>query len=53
LVTSLGFDLGSAVGGFVVGFVFGAIVLTATGRQVSGEVARATGERLKYHITPK
>lgn len=45
----LGFDSGSALGGVIVGFIFGAIVFTATGRKVAG----AAGERVAYHVAPR
>lgn len=43
-------DAGSFLGGLVVGFLVGAIVLTATGREVTAKVTRATGERLARRI---
>jgi hypothetical protein len=45
---SLGFDAGSVLGGLTVGFIFGAIIFTATGRKVAG----AAGERVAYHVAP-
>jgi hypothetical protein len=46
-------DIGTFFGGVVVGFFIGALVFTVTGREVTGVVARATGERIKYHVEPK
>jgi len=46
-------DLTSILVGAVAGFVVGALVFTQTGKEVSGKVGRATGERLRYHIEPR
>jgi len=46
-------DLGSIAIGLGIGFVVGALVFTSTGREVTGRVGRATGERLAYHIEPR
>jgi len=46
-------DIGSFLGGVVVGFFVGALVFTVTGREVTGRVARATGERIAYHVEPR
>lgn len=46
-------DTTSILIGAVAGFVVGALVFTQTGREVSGQVGRATGERLRHHIEPR
>lgn len=46
-------DITSVLVGVVAGFVVGALVFTQTGKEVSGKVGRATGERLSYHIKPR
>ena len=46
-------DLGTFFGGVVIGFIVGALVFTVTGKEVTGVVARATGERIRYHIEPR
>ncbi len=46
-------DLGSIAVGLGIGFIVGALVFTQTGREVSGRVSKATGERLAYHIEPR
>ena len=49
---SYGADAGSFLGGVIVGFVAGAIVLTATGRKVTSEVASAASRRISQYVTP-
>jgi hypothetical protein len=39
---------GLLIGG-IIGFIFGGIIFTATGRKVAG----AAGERIAYHVAPK
>jgi hypothetical protein len=46
---SYGFDLGSALGGIIVGFVAGALVLTATGKSLT----KAAAQRVEYYVKPK
>lgn len=46
-------DLTSILVGVVAGFIVGAIVFTPTGREVSGRVTRAAGERIAYHVEPR
>jgi hypothetical protein len=46
---SYGFDLGSAVGGAIVGFIAGALILTATGKNLT----RAAANRAAAYIQPK
>jgi len=46
-------DIGTFFGGVVVGFIVGALVFTVTGKEVTGVVARATGERIRYHVEPR
>jgi len=50
-------DLTSFLFGAVVGFVAGAIIFTATGREVVREVtvpaARAVGRRVEYAVAPR
>ena len=45
----MAWDWTSFLVGGVVGFVFGAIVFTQTGREVSS----ATGKRIAHHVKPK
>jgi hypothetical protein len=39
--------------GLIMGFVGGAVVFTATGRKVAGDVTTAASKRVSTYITPK
>ena len=46
-------EWGSFVAGAILAGIVTTLVFTQTGREVTGRVGRATGERLAYHIEPK
>ncbi|MFQ6064225.1 MAG: hypothetical protein ACE5L6_02000 [Candidatus Bathyarchaeia archaeon] len=46
-------DLTSFLVGCVVGFIAGAVVFTATGREVTAEVTRAGARRVARYVEPR
>jgi len=49
----MAWDLTSFLVGGVAGFIVGALVLTATGKEVTREVTRAAGARVATTIRPR
>jgi len=46
-------EWGTFIGGMIFGGIIVILLVTPTGRQVSGKVGTAAGERIAYHVTPK